>query len=1182
MRSGERPCRQARRRPASPRLLIERLEDRTVPSFLPPVNYATDANPRSAVVGDFNGDGVLDVAVVNGDSNTVNVFLGNGDATFQAARSMPIGTNPLSAAVGDFNGDGKLDLVVSDDYAGGPVLLLVGNGDGTFQAPINVFSDPSFTPLSVAVGALQKNGQLDLVITGQVSSSTGSFGEVVVLAGDGHGSFAQAASLPVGTFPNSVVLGDFNNDGTLDAAVTDSALGTVDVLLGKGDGTLAPPVSFATGAPADTTIADYYLAAGDFNGDGKLDIVAANRGNNTVSVLLGKGDGTFQTAVTYPVGASGPQSVAVGDFSQDGELDIVAANVDDNKISVLLGNGDGTFSTPVIYTTGAGANSVAVAEFNGHFPDLAVTNWISKTLSILVAEAPGLAASAAPLGPLVEGNAFSGLVATFTNPDATNSATINWGDGTTSTGTITANSIDGYNVSGSHTFADEAATDIAVTITDSSGNLATVHAGPVGWWRGEANALDSTGNNPGTIQGNVTFAPGQVGQAFSFDGSGGSVAVGGPGTIAGARTITAWVYPHTNTDYGLPIMTGGITFAGDFFGIAGTSGTIGDTQQYELYVDHWGTGIYHSGITVTPDAWDFVAMTYDGGSTVRFYINAVAGEAASGPLYDYSLNTYMIGGNTIGGTTTKSTFNGLLDEVTLYNQALSAADIQELYNAQRAGAAQPVPIGDAPLTATGASVTAAMGIPVTATVASFTDANPNATAADFSASITWGDGQSSTGTVASNGQGGFNVTGTHSYATVGSYTAGIAIADRGGSTATAAAPITVVPVVLSPTLAVDLVSSSEYFTNLVSAFYQQVLHRQPDLAGAAFWVSQLQHGMTDEQLEANLLNSTEYITDHGGGGSTWVTGVYNDLLGRAPDAGGLQAWTTVMAAGESFFQVALAFATSAEREAQRITQDYQLFLGRSPSAAEVSVWVNGFEHALTNEAIIVDFLGSPEFFSDQGGNAINWFPGDYRALFGQSAATAVNSVPSYLPGLARDLMHSPLHYAQVITAAYQDYLGRQPDAVGLAGWLALMENGLTDGQLAAAILSSSEYLQDHGGLGAGWVEALYQDVLGRTPSASEVNGWVQALNSGVTPAAVALTFVTSSEREGQLVTRDYEQFLGRSPGSAESGSWVNAFENGVLTNEDIVAGFVGSAEYFQDNGSAPGKWWTRAVTTLFG
>jgi hypothetical protein len=222
-----------------------------------------------------------------------------------------------------------------------------------------------------------------------------------------------------------VVLGDFNHDGMLDAAVTDSASGRVDVLLGNGNGTFRPPVSYATGAPADATIADYYLATGDFNGDGNLDIVAANRANSTVSVLLGKGNGTFQSAVTYPVGGKGPQSVAVGDFNQDGKLDIVVANVDDYTISVLLGKGDGTFSTPVIYYTGVGPNSVAVADFNGdHFPDLAVTNNASNTLSILINDGIWNAA-VAPVNYPTDANPRSAVVGDFNGDGVLDLAVVN-------------------------------------------------------------------------------------------------------------------------------------------------------------------------------------------------------------------------------------------------------------------------------------------------------------------------------------------------------------------------------------------------------------------------------------------------------------------------------------------------------------------------------------------------------------------------------------------------------------------------------------------------------------------------------------------------------------------------------------------------------------------------------------
>ena len=181
-------------------------------TFQPPRTIATGTTPDSMVVGDVNGDGKLDIVLGRPSWNypeqyDVSVLLGNGDGTFRSPilSPMPFAYGvpdeiPISIALGDFNRDGKLDLVVADDYAGGPVQLLLGKGDGTFQAPMNVFSSSSFIPLSVAVGALTTTGNLDLVITGQVASSTGSFGEVVALPGRGNGTFGTPFLLRVGTF----------------------------------------------------------------------------------------------------------------------------------------------------------------------------------------------------------------------------------------------------------------------------------------------------------------------------------------------------------------------------------------------------------------------------------------------------------------------------------------------------------------------------------------------------------------------------------------------------------------------------------------------------------------------------------------------------------------------------------------------------------------------------------------------------------------------------------------------------------------------------------------------------------------------------------------------------------------------------------------------------------------------
>ena len=280
--------------------------------------HAVGIHPLSVAVGDFNGDGILDLAVANGTSNTVSVLLGNGEGTFQPAVNYPAGSGPISVAVGDFNDDGKPDLAVAD--SGGGVSVLLGNGNGTFQKAGNY---PAGTnPMSVAVGDLNGDGYLDLAVANYGSNN------VSVLLGKGDGTFQTAVNYAAGTNPTSVAVGDFNGDGIPDLAVADWG-GGVSVLLGFGGGTFQTAVNYAAGSNP------YSVAVGDFNGDGILDLAVANNGGKNVSVLLGYGDGTFQPAVNYAADWN-PVSVAVGDFNGDGRMDLAVANWSSNNVSILL------------------------------------------------------------------------------------------------------------------------------------------------------------------------------------------------------------------------------------------------------------------------------------------------------------------------------------------------------------------------------------------------------------------------------------------------------------------------------------------------------------------------------------------------------------------------------------------------------------------------------------------------------------------------------------------------------------------------------------------------------------------------------------------------------------------------------------------------------------------------------
>lgn len=345
-------------------------------SFSTPADYPVGNAPGKMATGFFNGDDAPDLVVVNTQSDNVSVLINNGEGTFHLSANYGVHSLPLGVAAGDFNGDGKQDLAVAN-YGSSDISILVGNGNGTFQPRMDF--PAGLNPPCVAVADFNRDGKQDLVAG---SNSFGNSHNIFVLLGKGDATFKAPMDYAAGPEAAFVAVGDFNADGKLDLAVADSYADSISVLTGNGHGSFKPPVPYTAG------FNNVDLAISDFNGDGIQDIVTANHDIASATLLLGNGDGTFRLRGNYAAGNS-PLSLAVSDFNFDGLRDVAIANNITNPagtLNVLLGNGqNGSFGDASSYESHGAPTSVVAADFDRKGAlDLAVSHYSTGNVSILL------------------------------------------------------------------------------------------------------------------------------------------------------------------------------------------------------------------------------------------------------------------------------------------------------------------------------------------------------------------------------------------------------------------------------------------------------------------------------------------------------------------------------------------------------------------------------------------------------------------------------------------------------------------------------------------------------------------------------------------------------------------------------------------------------------------------------
>jgi hypothetical protein len=468
--------------------------------------------PSYLAIGDLNRDGKPDVVVANG-SNSLTVLLGDGAGNLTPTSASPISISiaPSWVAIGDLNRDGSPDVVA---VGGSNLDVLLGDGTGNLTAAPNSPVSLAFIGNSVAIGDLNGDGIPDLAVAIGTPITPGS-SAISFFFGNGDGTFTASSLAPsVGSGPVDVALADLTGDGALDVVTVNEADSDLTVLLNAQSPRCNPGLAAPTASPTGNQ--PHVLACADLNQDGKPDFVVANASDGTVSVLLGQGDGTFVPAATPAVTVgSNPVCVAVGIFASSGIPDLVVANAGGTTLSLLLGNGDGTFTASSL-TVGNGPSCVAVGDVNGDGnADLVVANESDGTVSVLLGNGSG-GFTAASQNTILVGSNPSWVAIGDLNLDgipdvavarASGEPTILLGNGN-GTFTFAANPTSGAN-----------ATEVAIGDLTGSGipDLVLLCGSQLAVLLGNGDGTFTTGTAPGAVASPSSFALADVSSDGKLD-----------------------------------------------------------------------------------------------------------------------------------------------------------------------------------------------------------------------------------------------------------------------------------------------------------------------------------------------------------------------------------------------------------------------------------------------------------------------------------------------------------------------------------------------------------------------------------------------------------------------------------------------------------------------------------------